>query len=190
MSEQDPYTPPESDLRPKQGRNFIQNFPRFPTLLFVAIGIFTMGLFVYYWIYTRNQRLNRCLPDSLKVPEWLINSTVILGVIGFVMSSIQLMMPGTSLATSTSGAQSILGLLAFALALVWLYNFRSQLNRLSGARPGDAIWVNGFWLFLFTTYYLQYKINQIHDLGPVNPPPPPSSDDKDEVQPRQGTIEL
>lgn len=189
MSEHDPYTPPESDLRPKQERNFIQNFPRFPTLLFVGIGIFTMGLFVYYWIYTRNQMLNRCLPDSLKMPEWLVNSTVILGVIGFVMSCIQLIMPNTALAVSTSGAQAILGLLSFALALVWLFNFRSQLNRLSGAAPGDAIWVNGLLLFLFTTYYLQYKINQIHDLGPMSPPSSGVDDEGVETS-KQGTIEL
>lgn len=189
MSEHDPYTPPESDLRPKQDPNFIQNFPRFPTMLFVGIGILTMGLFVYYWIYTRNQMLNRCIPASLRMPEWLVNSTVILGVIGFVMSSIQLMMPETGLATSTSGAQGILGLLSFVMALVWLFNFRRQLNRLTGAVPGDAVWVNGLLLFLFTTYYLQYKINQIHDHGPMQRA---SSDDDDEDvdQSKQGTIEL
>ena len=75
------------------------------------------------------------------------------------------------------------------MALVWLFNFRRQLNRLTGAVPGDAVWVNGLLLFLFTTYYLQYKINQIHDHGPMQRAS--SDDDDDDVeQSKQGTIEL
>ncbi len=40
MSEHNPFTPPESDLRqPRKGHQFIQAFPRLPVVLFIGAAL-------------------------------------------------------------------------------------------------------------------------------------------------------
>jgi hypothetical protein len=195
MSENNPFTPPESDLRPpSKGHQFIQEFPRLPTPLFIGLGLMTLGLYVYAWIYTRNAMINRCVPDDKKIPEWLSNSAVALGVISFSMSAIGMMFPGTEIGIAMIDAQGIFALVSFAMTMVWLFTFRALLNQLTGAYPGKRLWTNGVLLVLFSVYYLQFKINQIHDIGESEIPRPPSDDDNqsgdDGEKPKQGYIEL
>ena len=198
MSENNPFTPPESDLRPpRKGYQFIQEFPRLPTLLFMGLGLLTLGLYVYAWIYTRNAMINRCVPDDKRIPDWLSNSAVALGVISFSMSGLGMLFPGTSIGIAMINAQGIFALVSFAMTMVWLFTFRALLNQLTGTYPGKRLWTNGILLVLFSVYYLQYKLNQIHDLGESDIPRPPSGDDDnqsgddgDGQKPKQGYIEL
>jgi len=188
MSENNPFTPPESNLQPPpSGHRFIHEFPRLPTLLFIGLGLLTMGLYVYAWIYTRNAMLNRCLPEAKRIPSWLSNSTVALGVISFGMSIFSMLTPESNIGSSVQSAQGLFGMMSFIMTIVWLFNFRANLNYLTGAQPGDRLWVNGILLVLFTAYYLQYKLNQVHDFGETDITPPPSGGDGSS---RQGHIEL
>ena len=196
MSEHNPFTPPESDLQPpSSGHQFIREFPRLPTPLFIGLGLMTLGLYIYAWIYSRNAMINRCVPDDKKIPEWLSNSAVVLGVISFSMSAIGMLFPGTEIAIAMINAQGIFAVVSFAMTMVWCFTFRALLNQLTGAHPGKRLWTNGILLVLFSAYYLQFKINQIHDIGESEIPRPPSSDnddqsDDDGQKPKQGYIEL
>ena len=202
MSENNPFTPPESDLRPplKKGHQFIQEFPRLPTLLFIGLGLMTLGLYIYAWIYTRNAMINRCVPDDKRIPDWLSNSAVALGVISFMMSAMGMLFPKTTLGLAMIDAQGVFAMMSFAMTMVWLFTFRTLLHQLTGAYPGKRLWANGLLLVLFSVYYLQYKLNQIHDIGESEIPRPPESDDDDNdsdgnssdggQKPKQGYIEL
>lgn len=197
MSENNPFTPPESDLRPPgKGHQFIREFPRLPTPLFIGLGLMTLGLYVYAWIYTRNAMINRCVPDDKKIPDWLSNSAVVLGVISFSMSAMGMLFPGTGIGIAMTNAQGIFAVVSFAMTMVWLFTFRALLNQLTGAYPGKRLWTNGILLVLFSVYYLQFKLNQVHDIGESEiPRPPPSDDDDDQSgddgqKPKQGYIEL
>lgn len=198
MSEHNPFTPPESDLRPsRKGQQFIQEFPRLPTMLFVGLGLLTLGLYIYAWIYTRNAMMNRCVPEGKRIPSWLSNSTVALGVITFCMSALGMLLPESSIGKGMIEAQSIFAMVSFFVTMIWFFTFRGLLNALAGAQPGQKLWINGIILVLFTAYYLQYKINQIHEQNDMQPPPKDddydSFDDTDldnERKPKQGYIEL
>lgn len=196
MSENNPFTPPESDLRPpRKGQQFIQEFPRLPTMLFVGLGLLTLGLYIYAWIYTRNAMINRCVPEAKRIPSWLSNSTVVLGVITFFMSAFGMLLPESSLGKAMIETQGIFTMISFFVTMIWFFTFRGLLNALTDAQPGRSLWINGMLLVLFTAYYLQYKINQIHDLDKSGMPPSSRDDDQTEQsddgqKPKQGYIEL
>lgn len=197
MSENNPYTPPESDPQPpRQGQSFIREFPRFPVLLFIGIALLTMGLYVYAWIYTRNQMINRCVPESKRIPSWLTNSVIALGVVSFSMSFLAMVSPESSFGKALIEAQGIFTLITYAMTILWLFNFRALLNQLAGSQPGERFWVNGILLVLFSVYYLQYKINQLHDFGDHSTPPSSGGDDSEgkeqsaEETSKKGYIEL
>lgn len=202
MSENNPFTPPESDLQtPRKGGPFIQEFPRLPILLFLGLAMLTFGLYVYAWIYTRNAMMNRCVPVEKQVPSWLSNSVIALGVISFSMSLLAMLSPESALGKALIDVQGIFTFITFGMTLVWGFHFRALLNGLSGATPGTRFWPHGVLLVLFTVYYLQYKINLIHEFGDNQPPSsgkggdedaPRESDQSkpDAEKPKQGYIEL
>ncbi|MEM6277890.1 MAG: hypothetical protein AAF733_00325 [Verrucomicrobiota bacterium] len=47
------------------------------------------------------------------------------------------------------------------LLLFWAFSARKRINQVTRAYKGSAEWFHGFWTFLFTFLYLNYKINSL-----------------------------
>ena len=57
----------------------------------------------------------------------------------------------------SAGSDSLL----FILIVVWGFIARGRMNRFCGAMPGSSGWFHGFWTFLLTPLYFNYKVNRI-----------------------------
>ncbi|RJG41859.1 DUF4234 domain-containing protein [Motilimonas pumila] len=58
---------------------------------------------------------------------------------------------------------SLLSLSVNILMLVWAFKARNRINQALGAMPKNWYWFHGFWTFLFSPLYINYKINSVSE---------------------------
>jgi len=159
---QNPYAAPSSNVASdslNQDVNKVKAFKRFTTWGVIGLAVITLGLYSYYWMHTRTKVLNKLIPEN-KVAPWIVPTIIILGLINFVLSFLPLIAPEL---ITLSTLSSFIGLIVFILAITWAFMFRNRLNIISGSNKGDVFWLGPILTFFFSLYYLQYKINQMHD---------------------------
>jgi uncharacterized Tic20 family protein len=166
MSENNPYSTPSADLHVPLSDNSIEaikKIPRFSTWAVVGLSIITLGIYSYYWLYSRTKMLNSLLVDSNnKIPSGLTLSIIILAIINFFLSLYPLFNAG-QVSSAIDGLSMFISIIGVILFLVWAFSFRKRLNTLSNSQKGERFWLGGILTFLINVYYFQYKINQIHD---------------------------
>ena len=160
-----PYAAPTSNVASDsigQDISSVKAFKRFTTWGVLGLAIITMGIYAYYWMYTRTKILNSLISKD-KMPSWIVPAVIVIGAINLILS----LAPYASLGASTMKALLIistpLSLIGFVLFVVWAFMFRSRLNLISGSSKGNAFWLGPILTFFFQLYYFQYKINQMHD---------------------------
>jgi hypothetical protein len=164
MSEtQNPYAAPASNVASDslgQDVSKIKVFKRFTTWGVVGLAIITLGIYGYYWMYSRTKTLNTLIPEN-KIAGWLVPAVIGLGIINIIMSLLPLGAP--ELAESFALVSLPFSLIGFVLIIVWAFKFRNRLNIISGSSKGNVFWLGPILTFFFQLYYFQYKINQMHD---------------------------
>ena len=153
-----PYQPPKSSLQPP-GSAGIRAFPRLGTLLVVALGILTLGIYLLYWLYTRTRILNSLLP-SRPVPAGLINFVLSTYIVVIGLSLVELAYPGNQTIGTVTSLINLVSSIGF---LIWVFIFRERLNHFNNAAPGQRYWLGPILTFFFQSMYFQYKINQMLD---------------------------
>jgi len=161
---QNPYATPASNVASDsigQDVGKIKTFKRFTTWGVLGLAIITLGIYGYYWMFSRTKVLNSIIPEN-KIASWIVPAVLIVGLINIVLSILPIAVPimaGDFLAIISLP----LSLIGMGLALVWAFKFRNRLNIISGSTKGNVFWLGPILTFFFNLYYLQYKINQMHD---------------------------
>lgn len=167
MSDNNPYTAPDADLAVESTGSAVdkvKQFPRFTTWAVVGLTLITMGIYAFYWLYSRSKMLNRQIPEN-KIPAWVIIGSLVTYVLYMIAAYVPLFLGDPEIMMAAAGISGILGIAYFVLFIVWIYSFRNRLNILSGSSKGDMFWLGGILTFFINVYYFQYKINQMHDHG-------------------------
>jgi hypothetical protein len=164
MSEtQNPYAAPASNVASDslgQDVSKIKSFKRFTTWGVLGLAIITLGIYAYYWMFSRTKTLNTLIPEN-KIAGWMVPTIIIFGVINILLSLLPLLAPEQAVTIQMlSTPFSIIG---FVLGLTWAFKFRNRLNIISGSSKGNVFWLGPILTFFFQLYYFQYKINQMHD---------------------------
>jgi hypothetical protein len=73
--------------------------------------------------------------------------------------------PGSPIET-TSDATDLVGAILY---LVWGFEARNRMNETLHTNCGEANWFNGFWTFVATPLYFNYKVNMLAE-GSVSHP--------------------
>ena len=164
MSEtQNPYAAPNANVASDslgQDVNKVKAFKRFTTWGVLGLAIITLGIYGYYWMFTRTKTLNALIPEN-KLASWLVPAVIGLGIVNIVLSLLPLVSP--DLAATLSLISLPFSIIGFVLVLMWAFGFRSRLNTISGSTKGNVFWLGPILTFFFQLYYFQYKINQMHD---------------------------
>jgi hypothetical protein len=171
MSDNNPYSAPDADLAVKNtdsGVEAVKKLPRFTAWAVFGLSIITLGIYGYYWLYTRTKQLNSLSAPENKIASWLPTTTIAFTVLYWIMSFVPLAMEGMADPTLVMiiGILSlVISIVYFVLYIMWIFAFRRCLTHLSGANKGEQFWLGGIMTFFFNVIYFQYKINQMHDKG-------------------------
>ncbi len=144
----------------------LQHFRKFPAVslpLFILLMLATLGIYAWWWMYSRSQWLNAELPAAQRIDQRFIH--LCLG--GFVATlvlavAVSLHQEDLSLISTLN----FLSLLLNVLVIVWTLLFRRGVNALLGEKQ-QAHHFNLFWVLLLQVVYMQYKINQIRAANPL-----------------------
>jgi len=160
---QNPYAAPSSNVASdslSQDFSKIKAFKRFTTWGVIGLAIITLGIYGYYWMYSRTKTLNSLIPEN-KIAGWLVPAVIGIGIFNIILSLLPLATP--ELAQSISLVSLPFSLIGFVLVITWAFKFRNRLNIISGSTKGSPFWLGPILTFFFQLYYFQYKINQMHD---------------------------
>lgn len=167
MLNHNPYSAPDSDVTVQVlGNNvdFIKQFKSFTTWGVVGLTMITLGIYSYYWIYSRTQTLNS-IHSSNPIANWIPIAVIVLGVIGYFVGYAPMIMNDPQMAISFATISPIISIASLIIYITWAFSFRNRINEVTGANEGDTFWLGPVLTFFFSFYYFQYKINQMHDQG-------------------------
>ncbi len=170
MSVNNPYSAPSADLDIKsteKSLDKIKQFPRFSTWAVIGLTMITLGLYGYYWLFSRTKILNSLLPNK-PIASSLIIITLIILLLNLVLTLFIPVLPTMEFVNPKIIATIYLlsipvSFVAVILFLIWAFSFRNRFNILSESSKGSKFWLGIILTFFLNVYYFQYKINQIHD---------------------------
>ncbi len=149
-----PYKTPEAHLVQSTNDKSILWFGRFTAWGVFGLTIITLGIYPYYWMYSRAKIINSLHED--KIPLIL---PVLL--IGFVILSYASSFFGESAAAVIAGLAITVNYLALYIAVV--FKIRNRLQDIINRSSNKQYKLGAILTFFFYAIYLQYKINECID---------------------------
>ncbi|WP_260260478.1 DUF4234 domain-containing protein [Vibrio intestinalis] len=137
------------------------NFRSQSTWRLLALTIITLGVYSAYYIRTQTRKIDQ-LPHGMNnigsaYTDLLLGLAYISLLTG--LTSIFIFPENVSLGL----VDSVLSIIVAIMQLVWGFKARNRLNVAFQFQPRTFYWFHGFWTFMFTPLYFNYKINCICD---------------------------
>ncbi len=120
------------------------------------LGLITYAVYWAFYIRTQTRILNESLAPDRRISRGLVDT-----VVGLNLLSLALFVPYVFV--EAGHPVELLSSLADAAAnisfIFWGFAARSRMNELLNAQLGTAQWFHGFWTFLFSPLYFNFKLN-------------------------------
>ena len=131
-------------------------FPRKHLGWMIALSLLTLGLYVIFWMVSRASIMNA--RSEYPISSGLITMTVI-----FTLISVAALVGSFVFYDEYSlKLLYIVTLLVTMICMVVLiFKIRDRLNVMTESHSDDRVYLNGLQTFLFSSFYVQYKINEI-----------------------------
>jgi len=153
-----PYKSPEASVIESTNEGGLSHiFERYSTWATIGLSVITLGIYVFYWLYTRTERLNQ--HTDAPIGSAFINTTIVF----YVLSLLQYMEQFTEVSETFSAVIGFVAVISAILMYVWIYKIRNRINLLLNTVKGDESWLGPIYPFFFSIYYFQYKINGVID---------------------------
>lgn len=164
-NQENPYAAPleTTDANAAWGEEAALSIPglrRRSVILLIVLSVITLGLYINYWTHQQAKVINASFGR-----ERISMITVIL--FWFVsLASIGLIIPYWMVeeGSPVEAVSDMSDLADRIFTLVMAFVIRGGLQDLL-VRLGDRARFGGLWTFLFGIYYLQWKINRLHEKG-------------------------
>ena len=156
-------------MNPEQGSprvadpTHIAHFEPKSVLVLIGLTLITLGLYLPFWMHRQCKVIARLLPHNPVSPEWIVAVFVLsFGSLGWVIPELvtdddpQVLMIGT-----------IIEWIDTICFLVVAFKIKNRMNELLGSQPSSPRWFGGLGTFFFTCWYLQWKINRVHERTPL-----------------------
>ena len=137
---------------------FKTNVKRNPTILFIIFSVITLGIYIFYWVFSRNNSLNLISETKLN------NAVVIIYFISAIGSYL-----GSYLGPYLGGFISqdsylidfsnLLGFVSFISGIVISFKMKDILKEFSDNNDMNISY-NWFLTFFLNIMYINYKINE------------------------------
>jgi len=127
------------------------------TWVLLFLFIITYGVYGAYYVKEKSSIMNSVLEEGNKISKGFIDTVIIINWLSLALFIVYLNVDGEFIISS------LVDLVANIMFIVWAFMARNRVNTYCGLSSGDASWFHGFWTFLFTLYYFNYKVNTIVD---------------------------
>ena len=160
-AEENAFEAPKADLSSTNTEKPILEIERFSTWGVFFLGMFTLGIYSIYWLYSRTQTIN-CSAQENKVSTNLLNTYIGSIILVWVIS----IYGGFTAAAGDSNIEmvsSIITIINYIIYLVLIFAFRRAVTEVINMGTTHPVKLGGVMTFFFSVLYFQYKINEAID---------------------------
>jgi len=154
-------TSSESLPTPSHGGDPIAELHHPSTWWLLFLAFITAGVYYGHYVVRQTRTLARFLPDEKANPLLgYATSVLIMAYVSLIPTVALLLLPlsnSTAKAFDTLGG--ILSLIWVLMHSIWSIRFSGHMNAYYGYPRASADWFRGFWSFLFSSLYINYKLN-------------------------------
>jgi hypothetical protein len=136
----------------------IERFKNQSTWQLLGLGIITYGVYSAHYIQKQTNKINEIVDIDNRISTGFVNSIVVMSYISLIIFIAYLFVDeGHPIEEVSTIFDRILGI----MLIVWGFKARNILNKSYEISKDDKEWFHGFWTFLFSPMYFNYKVNCI-----------------------------
>ncbi len=138
------------------------DFSRLPALSLLSVLFFsfaTLGIYSWWWLYSRSMILNSMLPPEQAINKQFMHACLAGFGIALLLAIDLGFQPDN---VSLENTVNVLMLALNIMAIIWVFRFRAGMHFLLGPTP-TIYHLSALWTFLLPVFYLQQKINLLHE---------------------------
>ncbi|MCP4750317.1 MAG: DUF4234 domain-containing protein [Proteobacteria bacterium] len=139
-------------------KEILKNLQDQSTWRLLLLTLVSLGIYGAHYIKRQTSNANQYLDEKGRIPTGLVYFILVLSYIYAIFTLLSIFAP------IESPIDEALTVVLEAAIIVWGFKARNRMNTLFSARKGDANWFNGFWTFVFTPLYFNFKVNTLNDL--------------------------
>lgn len=138
----------------------IKKLKKESTILTIVFNVLTMGAYGAFYMKEQTEKLNELLPENEKISHTTSTAAMVVAIVSAAFGFLSLFV---DLSESLTQFDNLITLTAAIFMLVWTFTWRNRFYTITGINSHHPYKLHGFWLFIFGVYYVNYKINVIHD---------------------------
>lgn len=124
----------------------------------IGLGVVTYGVYFAHYIKKQTVKINELAREDNKISEEFVNSILAMSYISLILLFAYVAVDeGHPVETVSNILDRIWGI----MLIVWGFMVRNRLNAAYEISKNNNEWFHGFWTFLFSPMYFNYKINSI-----------------------------
>lgn len=126
----------------------------------IFLGILTLGIYTVYYIKRQTRILNKHLDSKQQISEGFVKTILILAYVNTI-----LLLPYclVNAGHPIGLIREVLDYVLNFLILIWAFKARNRINMLIAGTKSQQYWFSGFWTFIFSFLYFNYKINKLNN---------------------------
>lgn len=142
--------------------NLIQNLskPTDNTLSMILLNFISFGMYNAFYLKSQSEVVNEYVTEYNKISKTLMNSVILTSVLHLYMVMVDFF---GGLSSSLIVIDNLVTLSYLITMTVLSFAVRNRFNTLIDAEGGYVPKMNGFFVFLFGAFYINYKIRSINN---------------------------
>ncbi len=139
-------------------QSLIENLRHQSTWKLLGLGFITYGVYFVYYIQRQSKEINAAISNNDKISSGFVNSM-------FIMSYASLALLIACMFVDEGhpikGISGLVDMIVGIMLIVWGFKARNRVNTCCDLNSESDVWLHGFWTFIFTPLYFNYKVNCI-----------------------------
>jgi drug/metabolite transporter (DMT)-like permease len=141
-----------------QNKNLIQNLQSQSTWRLLGLGIITYGVYFAYYVQAQSEKINASIGEENRISPLLVDLIFVLSYVSAALFIAYMFVDEGHPVEALGGlADTVVGI----MLIIWGFKARNRVNAHCGLNIASNNWFHGFWTFLFTPLYFNYKVNCI-----------------------------
>lgn len=141
-----------------KNQDLIENLKDQSTWRLFGLGIITYGIYFAHYIRKQSDKINSRLDKDMAISAGFVNFILVMCYLSAALFIPYLFVDdGHPIERIGNAADNV----SAVLLVVWGFKARNRVNTLCSFDNKSGNWFHGFWTFLFTPLYFNYKVNRL-----------------------------
>lgn len=138
--------------------SLIENLRSQSTWKLLGLGVITYGVYFAYYIQRQSKEINVAISSNDKISLGFVYSIFVMSYVSLILFIAYMFVDEGH---PIEGISDLVDIIVGIMLIVWGFKARNRVNTCCDLNSESDVWFHGFWTFLFTPLYFNYKVNCI-----------------------------